>query len=89
MTELMLSKAIGCQAEETLCFLPMIRRQKEFAYADEIGGIINLDDITHIECRGKSSWTVFRRRSAAVTIRVVCLRSAMILWTTRVMQSME
>ena len=23
---------------------------KEFKYADEIGGIINLDDITHIEC---------------------------------------
>ncbi len=27
----------------------MILRNKEFKYADEIGGIINLDDITHIE----------------------------------------
>ena len=31
------------------CFPPMTHRQKEFRYADEIGGIINLDDITHIE----------------------------------------
>ena len=34
-TELMMAQAVGCK--------------KEFKYADEIGGIINLDDITHIE----------------------------------------
>ena len=27
----------------------MIRRRRSLSYADEIGGIINLDDITHIE----------------------------------------
>lgn len=47
MTELMLSKAIGCK-KAISCSLPTILR-KEFRYADEIGGIINLDDITHIE----------------------------------------
>ena len=36
------------------CFLPMIRRKQEFAYANEIGGIINLDDITHIEAVEKA-----------------------------------
>ena len=31
------------------CSLPTITPEAEFRYADEIGGIINLDDITHIE----------------------------------------
>ena len=88
MTELMLSKAIGCK-EGDIMFSSNDTPEKEFKYADEIGGIINLDDITHIESRGDVQLAVFQRPSAAVTIQAVCLRSAMILWTTRVMQSME
>ena len=48
MTELMLSKAIGC-GKGDIMFSSNDTPDKEFKYADEIGGIINLDDITHIE----------------------------------------
>ena len=48
MTELMMSKAIGCK-EGDIMFSSNDTPEKEFRYADEIGGIINLDDITHIE----------------------------------------
>ena len=48
MTELMLSKAIGCK-EGDIMFSSNDTPEEEFRYADEIGGIINLDDITHIE----------------------------------------
>ena len=33
----------------TLCFLPTIHRQRSLLYAATLNGIINLDDITHIE----------------------------------------
>ena len=49
MTELMLSKAIGCKKGDIM-FSSNDTPEAEFRYADEIGGIINLDDITHIEC---------------------------------------
>ena len=48
MTELMLSKAIGC-GKGDIMFSSNDTPNEEFKYADEIGGIINLDDITHIE----------------------------------------
>lgn len=48
MTELMLAKAIGCK-EGDIMFSSNDTPEDEFRYADEIGGIINLDDITHIE----------------------------------------
>ena len=48
MTELMLSKAIGCKKGDIM-FSSNDTPNEEFKYADEIGGIINLDDITHIE----------------------------------------
>ena len=48
MTELMLSKAIGCEAGDIM-FSSNDTPEEEFKYADELGGIINLDDITHIE----------------------------------------
>ena len=47
MTELMLSKAIGCK-EGDIMFSSNDTPEAEFRYANEIGGIINLDDITHI-----------------------------------------
>ena len=48
MTELMMSKAIGCK-EGDIMFSSNDTPEEEFKYANEIGGIINLDDITHIE----------------------------------------
>ncbi|MCD8153984.1 MAG: diaminopimelate decarboxylase [Clostridiales bacterium] len=48
MTELMLSKAVGCKKGDIM-FSSNDTPEEEFRYCDEIGGIINLDDITHIE----------------------------------------
>lgn len=47
-TELMLSKAIGIVGEDIM-FSSNDTPLEEFAYANELGAIINLDDITHIE----------------------------------------
>ncbi len=47
MTELMLANAIGCGQGDVM-FSSNDTPDEEFAYADSIGGIINLDDITHI-----------------------------------------
>ncbi len=48
LTELMLSKAMGVKGEDIM-FSSNATPAKEFAYANKIGAIINLDDITHIE----------------------------------------
>ena len=48
MTELMLSKAMGVSGEDIM-FSSNDTPAKEYAYAAEIGAIINLDDITHID----------------------------------------
>ena len=48
MTELMLAKAIDCK-EGDIMFSSNDTPEKEFKYCYDIGGIINLDDITHIE----------------------------------------
>ena len=48
LTELMLSKAMGVKGEDIM-FSSNATPAKEFAYANEIGAIINLDDITHID----------------------------------------
>lgn len=48
-TELMLSEACGIVGEEIM-FSSNDTPEEEFAYADKLGAIINLDDITHIEC---------------------------------------
>lgn len=57
MTELMLSKAIGLTGEQVM-FSSNDTPAEEYAYANEVGAIINLDDITHIDfceeaCGGK------------------------------------
>lgn len=49
MTELMLSKEMGIVGEDIM-FSSNDTPIEEFAFADSIGAIINLDDITHIEC---------------------------------------
>lgn len=48
MTELMLSKAMGATGEDIM-FSSNDTPASEYAYANQIGAIINLDDITHIE----------------------------------------
>ena len=47
-TELLMSDACGFSGHDIM-FSSNDTPEKEFKYADEIGGIINLDDITHIE----------------------------------------
>ena len=49
MTELMMSKACDFKAGEIM-FSSNDTPAEEFKYANEINAIINLDDITHIEC---------------------------------------
>ena len=48
LTELMLSKAMGVTGEEIM-FSPNDTPAEDFKLAAELGAIINLDDITHIE----------------------------------------
>ena len=48
MTELMLSDALGFSGEGIM-FSSNDTPPEEFAYADKLGAIINLDDFTHIE----------------------------------------
>ncbi len=57
MTELMLSAAIGLTGEKIM-FSSNDTPAEEYTYANELGAIINLDDITHIDfcekaCGGK------------------------------------
>lgn len=47
-TELMLSEAIGATGEDIM-FSSNDTPAEDFAYADRLGAIINLDDITHID----------------------------------------
>lgn len=49
LTELMMSKACGFEGHEIM-FSSNDTPLEEFAYAHKLGAIINLDDITHIEC---------------------------------------
>ena len=49
LTELMMSKACGFSGSDVM-FSSNDTPLEEFAYANEMGGIINLDDITHIQC---------------------------------------
>ena len=49
MTELMLSEAVGIKGHDIM-FSSNDTPPEEFAYAQKLGAIINLDDITHIPC---------------------------------------
>lgn len=48
LTELMLSKAMGVEGEDIM-FSSNETPASEYAYANQVGAIINLDDITHID----------------------------------------
>ena len=52
-TELMISKALGVTGDNIM-FSSNDTPLEEFAYCNELGGIINLDDITHIEAVEKA-----------------------------------
>ena len=56
LTELMLSEATGVQPRDIM-FSSNDTPAEEFAYADKLGAIINLDDITHIDCLEAVSYT--------------------------------
>lgn len=62
MTELMLSQAIGAVGEDIM-FSSNDTPAEEFQYANELGAIINLDDITHIEVLEKAVGTLPKRLS--------------------------
>ena len=49
MTELMMSKACGFTGHDIM-FSSNDTPPEEFIYAEKLGAIINLDDITHIDC---------------------------------------
>ena len=49
MTELMMSRACGFSGSDIM-FSSNDTPPEEFAYAEKLGAIINLDDITHIQC---------------------------------------
>ncbi len=53
ITELMLSRSIGASGQDIM-FSSNDTPANEFVYANEIGGIINFDDITHIEYAEKA-----------------------------------
>lgn len=53
ITELMLSKAIGATGDDVM-FSSNDTPPAEFKYADDMGAIINLDDITHIDILEKT-----------------------------------
>ena len=48
LTELMLSKAMGVEGEDIM-FSSNETPASEYAYANQVGAIINLDDISHID----------------------------------------
>ena len=48
LTELMLSQAMGCKGSDIM-FSSNATPAEEYQYAAELGAIINLDDITHID----------------------------------------
>ena len=81
MTELMMAKAVGCKKGDIM-FSSNDTPEEEFRYADEIGGIINLDDITHIESVERAVGRIPKTISCRYNPGGL-LRSATILWTIR------
>ena len=85
-TELMLSDAIGVKGQDIM-FSSNDTPAEDYVLAEKLGAIIWMISHTLIFWRKRSD--IFRRRSAAATIRADYLRSAMILWTIREMPSTE
>ena len=62
LTELMLSEAVGITGEEVM-FSSNVTPAEEYQKASQMGAIINLDDITHIE---------FLRKTAGIPKKICC-----------------
>ena len=62
LTELMLSKAIGAVGDDIM-FSSNDTPLEEFKLCNELGGIINLDDITHIEAVEKACGSLPKKMS--------------------------
>ncbi len=62
LTELMLSEAVGITGEEVM-FSSNVTPAEEYQKASQMGAIINLDDITHIE---------FLKKTAGIPKKICC-----------------
>ena len=86
MTELMLSKAMGCKGADIM-FSSNATPAEEYQYAKKNWEQSSTWMILPILIFWKKLSDIFRRPSAVVTIRVDSLKSAMISWITREMQN--
>lgn len=68
-TELMLAKAVGVTGQEIM-FSSNDTPPQEFVYADRLNGIINLDDITHID----TLKTVLHEAGKSALPETICCR---------------
>ena len=73
MTELMMSRACGFSGSDIM-FSSNDTPPEEFAYAEKLGAIINLDDITHIQCLEETLGTYSGDHQSAVLTRAACLK---------------
>ena len=85
LTELMLSEAMDFKKDDIM-FSSNVTPMEEYKKASELGAYINLDDFTHIDYLAEG---VFRKPSAAATIRAVYLNLAPISWTTPAMPNTD
>lgn len=69
VTELMLSKAIGAVGDDVM-FSSNDTPASEFKYANDMGAIINLDDITHIEILEKTLGKLPKKLSCRYNRRI-------------------
>ena len=94
LTELMLSHAMGVKGVDIM-FSSNDTPAEEFAYANEIGATINLDDITHIDFLektiGKIPETISCRYNPGGIFKISMdiLKSVTASWIIREMRNME
>lgn len=82
-TELMLSDAMGFEKDKIM-FSSNVTPAAEYQLAAELGAIINLDDITHIDFLEKTLGYIPKKICCRYNL-ADCLKSAPILWTIREM----
>ena len=80
--ELMMAKACGFTGHDVM-FSSNVTPADEYAYAKDMGVIINFDDITHL----KKMWANFLRQYAVVSIQAVISRSVQPSWMYREKQN--
>ena len=78
LTELMLSDAMGFGGDDIM-FSSNVTPAEEYKKAAELGAIINLDDITHVDFLEKTLGYIPEKISCA-TIPAACSRSPRISW---------